>query len=169
MNCLEALLTRRSIRKYTDKEIEAERLNTILKAGMYAPSAVNKQPWEFIVVRDVENRRKITEVHENSKMLPDANVGIVVCINKNEQHADGYGIQDCTAAIQNMLLAAHAQGIGAVWLGVYPRMNRVDAIAKLFKLPEHIQPLAILSLGYPAQEPTQPERFNEAKIHYEKF
>ena len=158
MECLEAIFTRRSIRKYIDKTIEDEKVENILKAGMYAPSAVNKQSWEFIVVRKKETFTKITQVHENAQMIANANLGIVVCINKDLQHADGYGIQDCTAAIQNMLLAAHAQGIGGVWLGVYPRTKRVKAISKLFNLPKHIQPLAVLSFGYSDYVPSQPER-----------
>ena len=169
MEGLQTILSRRSVRNYTQKEIETEKIENILKAGMYAPYAVNKQPWEFIVVRNLDTRKKIAEVNENAKMLVDANLGIVVCINKNQEHAEGYGIQDCSAAIQNMLLAAHTQGIGGVWLGIFPRINRVEALSNLFSLPDHIQPLAVLSFGYPATEPSQPERWNESKVHYEKF
>lgn len=169
MDSLQTIFTRRSIRKYSDIEIEQDKLNNILKAGMYAPSAVNRQPWEFIVVKDANTRGKIAQVNENARMLTDAKVGVVVCINKNEQHAEGYGIQDCSAAIQNMLLAAHAQGIGGVWLGIYPRTKRVKALAKLFNLPKHIQPLAVLSFGYPGAEPVQPDRWDENKVHYEKY
>lgn len=169
MNVLDAIFTRRSIRSYTDKKIPDDDLTTVLKAGMHAPSAVNKQPWEFIVIKNKETFSKIMAIHSASTMLNGADTAILVCIDTNTQHADGYGIQDCSAAIQNMLLASHGLGIGGVWLGVFPRSNRMNGLIDLFQLPKHIQPLGIISLGYPAENIQQPNRFNQNKIHYENW
>lgn len=169
MEAIEAILQRRSIRKYTGKAISEEQIDLLLKAAMYAPSAVNKQPWHFIVFRDAEKRKQIMEFQKSAAMLAEANVCILVCYDEKLQHDAGYGVIDCSAATQNILLAAHAIGLGAVWVGIHPRQNRIDAAHKLFHLPDHIKPFAIVSLGYPAEKKPFPERFNKERIHYEKW
>lgn len=169
MEALETILMRRSIRKYSGKKITGEQLETLLKAAMYAPSAVDKQPWHFIVFRDPEIKRKIVEFHPNASMLPGADAGILVCYDENLQHDAGYGPVDCSAATQNILLAAHAGGLGAVWVGIYPRQNRIEAAHKLFALPANIRPFSIVSLGYPAEMKSFPDRFRKDRIHYETW
>jgi len=169
MEVLEAILSRRSIRKYSGKRIPDEQLESLLKAAMYAPSAVNKQPWHFIIFRNAEIRRKIVEFHPNASMLPGADAGILVCYDENLQHDVGYGPVDCSAATQNILLAAHAMGLGAVWVGIYPRQNRIDSTHRLFSLPENIKPFSMVSLGYPAEMISFPDRFKKERIHYEKW
>jgi nitroreductase len=166
---IEAILNRRSIRKYSGKNIPDDQLELLLKAAMYAPSAVNKQPWHFIIFRDAEIRKKIVEYHPNAAMLPGADAGILVCYDENLQHDVGYGPVDCSAATQNILLAAHAMGLGAVWVGIYPRQNRIEATHRLFSLPQNIQPFSMISLGYPAEKKPFPERFKKERIHYEKW
>jgi len=169
MEAMEAILTRRSIRKYSGKSVSGEQVELLLKAAMYAPSAVNKQPWHFLVFRDEEIKKNIVAFHPNASMLLAADTGILVCYDENLQHDAGYGPVDCSAATQNILLAAHAAGLGAVWVGIYPRQNRIESIHKMFSLPPEIKPFSIVSLGYPDEKKSFPERFNRARIHHEKW
>jgi nitroreductase len=169
MDTLQAILNRRSIRQYTSEQVTEEQLADLLKAAMYAPSAVNKQPWHFIVFRQTETIRKITEVHPNASMLTRANVSILVCWDERLQHDVGYGPVDCAASTQNILLAAHNMGLGAVWVGLYPRSQRMDAVHQIFNLPDPIRAFSIVSLGYPAERKAMPERYNTSRIHYEKW
>ncbi|MBN1416248.1 MAG: nitroreductase family protein [Bacteroidales bacterium] len=169
MNAIEAILNRRSIRKYAGKKVTDEQVHLLLKAAMYAPSAVNKQPWHFIVFRDAGIRKKIVEFHPNAAMIPGADLVILVCYDEYLQHDAGYGPVDCSAATQNILLAAHAIGLGAVWVGIYPRQNRIEATHSLFSLPANIRPFSMISLGYPAEEKSFPDRFKKERIHLEKW
>ncbi|MBC8181673.1 nitroreductase family protein [candidate division KSB1 bacterium] len=166
---METILTRRSIRKYTEQPVSEDDVNDLLKAGMAAPSANNCQPWHFIVINDHQLMDKIPEFHPYSRMLRQASTAILVCIDKNLENADGYGIQDCSAATQNILLAAHAKGLGAVWLGIYPRQVRINGIKELLKIPGDIVPLSLISIGYPKEEKPPVNRFNEARIHYNRW
>src|SRR5690554_4415591 len=118
MNVLDAIFSRRSIRKFTGEQVKEEDLKTILKAGFQAPSAHNYQPREYIVVKDKEILNKISEFHKYAKMLPNAGCGIVVCGDTSKQEEIGFLVEDCSASIQNMLLAAHGLGLGAVWCGL---------------------------------------------------
>lgn len=169
MEALEAIITRRSIRQYTSEKVTDEQISTLLKCAMLAPSAVNKQPWHFIVFRDKSLIQKIVDVHPNASMLLEASAGILVCWDDNLQHDKGYGPVDCSAATENILLAAHSMGIGSVWVGIYPREPRMDAMKKIFKLPAHIHGFSVVSLGYPAGKRQQPDRFNRDRIHYEQW
>lgn len=169
MEVYEALLSRRSIRRYSDRKIEKKIVDKIIYAGMHAPSAVNKQPWHFIIFEDKETCRKVTEVHKSSTMLLSSAINILVCYDETLQHDEGYGLLDCSAATQNILLAAHGMGIGSCWIGIYPRENRMAALEQLFKLPKHIKPFSIISLGYPDEEKAIPERFKPERIHREKW
>jgi nitroreductase len=169
MDTLEAIFNRRSIRQYTTEMVTDEQLSIVLKSAMYAPSAVNKQPWHFIVFHDRNTIKQIIEAHPNASMLTRANIAILVCWDDHLQHDAGYGPVDCSAATQNMLLAAHSIGLGAVWVGLYPRQQRMDAVQKIFNLPDHIKGFAIVSIGYPAEKRTTPDRFNKGRIHQEKW
>jgi nitroreductase len=169
MDALEVIFNRRSIRQYKSDQISNDDILILLKAGMYAPSAVNKQPWHFIVFRSLEMMEKITSFHPNASMLKHANAAILVCWDENRQHDTGYGPVDCAAASENILLAACSLGIGSVWVGVYPRISRMEAVHSLFELPGHIKPFSIISLGYPAEIIPLPRRFNEDRIHFEKW
>lgn len=169
MEVFEAIFNRRSIRQYTPETVSDDTLEILLKAGMYAPSAVNKQPWEFIVFRNPETIKQIVEVHPNASMLLRANAAILVCWDENRQHDTGYGPVDCAAATQNILLAAHGLGLGAVWAGIYPRQQRMEAVHKIFGLPPHIRGFSLIALGYPAEQKPMPIRFDKSKIHLEKW
>jgi len=169
MDILELLTTRRSIRKYTDKEVSEEIVDSLLRAGMYAPSAGNQQPWHFMIIRDKSTFERINKFHPYSKMLLEANVAILVCADTSIETHKGYWPVDCSAATENILIAAHGLGLGAVWLGIYPRQERIDGIRKLFHLPDTIFPLSLISIGYPAEQKQKPERFIAARIHYEKW
>lgn len=168
---LDNIFTRRSVRKYTGDPIAEDDIKTLIKAAMYAPSAVNKQPWHFVVLdtSDANTIDTIVNLHPNAVMLQKAASAILICGDEKLAHAPGYIACDCSAATQNMLLAAHAIGLGAVWIGIYPRTERINGLKTLFQLPEHIVPFSIVSLGHPAIEKDMPERFNEERIHYEKW
>ena len=169
MEMIEGILTRRSIRKYTDKNITKEQVDTLLKAAMYAPSARNQQPWHFVVVTERGILNQITQVHPYAKMLVEAQLAVLVCGDETLELSQGYWVIDCSAATENILLAAHGIGLGAVWLGLHPREERKQAIRDLFKLPENIQPLSLISIGYPDEVKETPERFKPERIHYNKW
>lgn len=169
MEIFEAIFNRRSVRKYTPQKIEDRDIEKIIEAGMFAPSAVNKQPWHFLVFREHTTIEAINEVHPNSKMLRNASAGILICFDKTLQHDEGFGPVDCSAATQNMLLAAHGFGFGACWIGIYPREKRIETLHNLFNLPEHVIPFAVISVGYPNEVIERPERFKADRIHYEKW
>ena len=164
------IMTRRSIRKYTDAPVTDEQIKTLLRAAMSAPSAMNMRPWRFVVVRDGAMRQWIADNHPYAKMLPHAQAAIVVCgVRRQPGALKDYWVQDCSAAMENLLLQAHAMGLGAVWLGVYPRQERADMVAKALELPEDVVPLGIASLGWPAEERDLPERYDESCVHWEKW
>lgn len=166
MEILEGIFTRRSIRKYTNQEISTDQIQLLIKAGMYAPSANNQQPWHFIVINQTEILNAIAKVHPYAKMLTKAQFAILVCGDENLELGKGYWVVDCSAATQNILLAAHAMGLGAVWLGIHPREERKKEIKKIVGLPNHIHPLSLISIGYPAEQKETPERFKIDRIHY---
>ena len=132
MDAIKCIMTRRSIRQYTDEPVDGEVVEKILRAAMAAPSAANCQPWQFVVVRDQAKREAFAEFHPYGKMLASAPIGILVCGDTELELADGYWIQDCSAATENLLLAAHALGLGAVWLGITPREDRTAETRELF-------------------------------------
>lgn len=169
MDTMDVIINRRSIRKYTNQAVSDDTIAQLIRAGMYAPSAGNQQSWEFMVIKSKETLLKITEVHPYSQMLKGVGVAIVVCGNLQKEKYKDFWVQDCSAATQNILLAAQALGLGAVWLGVYPLMDRVNGLVKLLHLPQDIMPLSIIPIGYPAEQREVPKRYNEDYIHHEKW
>ena len=165
MDVFEALFTRRSIRKFTDEPVSDADLQLVLKAAMCAPSAHNKQPWHFVVVRDTALLSAIAERHPYAKMAAEAPVVVVVCANPEESKSPGYWQQDCSAALENMLIAARGLKLGTVWCGMYPFEDRVEPIRELLKVPAQINMLGLVVMGHPAQPFNEVERFNESKIH----
>jgi nitroreductase len=165
MELYDGLLTRRSIRKFTGEMIDDENIIKIIRAGMYAPSANNTRPWHFIIVDDKELLKKVMTVHPYSSMLSQASHAIIVCGDEELQNGPGYYLIDCSAATQNILLAAHALGLGAVWLGVEPKSDRKKSIKEIFGLPDHVHPVSIVSVGVPVKIPEKiPSRFEPGKI-----
>ncbi|MCD6385443.1 nitroreductase family protein [Candidatus Sumerlaeota bacterium] len=166
---MEAILGRRSIRKYTDKAVPEPVINQLLEAGMSAPSAGNQQPWHFIVINEREILEKVTEFHPYAEMLKEANVAICVCADVNLEKHKGYWVQDCSAATENILIAATALGLGACWLGIYPREQRVNGLRSLLGIPDNVIPLSLISIGYPAEQKPPANRYNSTRIHYNKW
>lgn len=167
---MDAILKRRSIRKYTNQPVPEEVVIQLLEAAMAAPSAGNEQPWQFIVITEREILDKIPSIHPYSHMIKEAPLAILVCADMTLNKYDvDYWIQDCSAATQNILLAAAANGLGTVWLGVYPRKERVEGLSKLFSLPEHIIPFSLIPVGYPGEEKPAISRYKEDRVHYNKW
>ena len=166
---IDAILKRRSIRRYSGKPVDKSEIRLLLKAGMYAPSARNEQPWHFIVIDQRDLLIRIRDVHPYASMLPGAELAILVCGDEKLELSKGYWPVDCAAATQNILLAAHALGLGAVWLGVYPRPARQSDLRKIFELPSHVHPFALISIGYPAEEKRMPERFKDERIRWNEW
>ncbi len=164
MDTLKAIMTRRSVRDFIHDPVSKEDVQDLLKAGMQAPSAKNEQPWHFVVIDEPVVLHAIPEFHPYSEMLRDAPLAILVC---SELKLDeGSAIQDCSAATQNILLAAHAKGLGAVWLGIYPNPKRVSGMEELLGLPEGIYPVSLIAIGHPASQPEPEGRFKEDRVHY---
>lgn len=170
MELFDGLISRRSIRLYTGGIIQEDDIMAIVRAGMYAPSARNKRPWHFIIIDDRVTLNKIMQVHPYAAMLSRASHAIVVCGDENLENGPGYYKLDCSAATQNILLAAHSKGYGAVWLGIEPRKERINAISDLLYLPSWIHPVSIVSIGIPATIASViPERFEVDKIRKNKW
>ena len=165
-DALENIMGRKSVRKYLPKPVEKEKVEVLLKAGMAAPSGKDVRPWELIVIDDREVLDSMAAVLPYAKMLKEAPMAIVVC---GDTTKSSYWYLDCSAAAQNILLAAEAQGLGAVWTAAYPYEDRIRVVRKYTELPGNIVPLCVIPFGYPAtaQEPKQ--KFDEKKIHYDKF
>lgn len=168
MDAIEAIFTRRSIRKYTKDPVPESLIDELLKAAMAAPSARNEQPWHFVVVSDHKILDEIPKFHPFSRMLPGAALAILVC-GDTAPLSDTYWIQDCSAATQNILIAARTKGLGAVWLGIYPSETRYKQVQALLGIPEKVIPLGLVSIGYPAEEKPPSNRFNASRVHYNKW
>jgi nitroreductase len=166
MKEIEHILDRRSIRRFTDQKIDQESIKTLLTASMYAPSAVNLQPWHFVVIDQWTMMERIMELHPHARMLRTASHAIVVCGDLQQQHDDGYWVVDCGAATENLLLAAFALGLGSCWVGIHPREARKTAFSKLLSLPSHIQAFALVALGYPEEKKPRPQRFHPDKVKH---
>ncbi len=167
METLQTIFSRRSIRKYTAQTPSAETVKTLLEAAMAAPSANNAQPWHFVTITDRGSLNALAEVLPYGKMLKQAPLAICVCAEVLSD--ERYWVQDCAAAAENILIAAHALGIGGVWLGTYPREERVAGVVQTLGLPDGVLPLCVLSLGYPAEQRTVPSRYDAARVHQEKW
>jgi nitroreductase len=162
---------RKSVRNFIkSKPVPKEDLLTLVKAGMAAPSAVNLQPWQFIIVTERTNLDKLQENLPYAKMLLTATAAIVVCGDVSLVSGDhSYWVEDCSAATQNILLVAESMGLGAVWTAVYPNVERENWVCKCLELPTNIRPLCVIPIGYPADNPKPKNKFKEEKIHYEKW
>lgn len=163
---IENILARKSVRNYLDKAVEEEKITTLLRAGMAAPSGKDQRPWEFIVVKDRMALDSMAEALPYAKMLKNAQQAIVVC---GDSTKSSYWYLDCSAATQNILLAAEALGLGAVWTAAYPYQDRIDIVKKYTAMPDHIIPLCVIPVGYPAKEQMPKDKFDPSKIHTDKF
>ncbi len=169
MDAMEAILTRSSIRAYTDEPVTDEQVEQLLRAAMAAPSAGNSQSWAFVVIRDRELLDAVPAVHPYAKMTPQAPLAILVCGDVSAEKHPGFWVQDCSAAVENLLLAAHIIGLGAVWTGIYPDEGRVEGFRRLFSLPDHIMPLALIPVGFPKETKEVTDRYDPAKVKRERW
>lgn len=169
MKCTDAIMSRRSIRRYTTEAVSDADVETVLRAAMAAPSAFNQQPWRFVVVRDAETRMRLSETSQYSGMLAEAPVGIVICADSTAVRVEGYWVLDCAAATENALLAAHSIGLGGVWLGVYNYPERVANVRGALGLPAHIEPVAMIALGHPEEHKPPAGRFNPEFVRHERW
>jgi nitroreductase len=169
MDALEAIHTRRSIREYTDQPVPDELVDEIVAAAMSAPSAGNSRPWQFVVLTDRDLLGRIPMIHPHAAMAASAPVAVLVCGDLSLEKYPGNWIADCSAATQNLLLAAHAKGLGGVWTGVYPDTARIQAFRKLLGLPEQVVPLALVPIGHPAYPIGRQHRFEPGKIHRNRW
>lgn len=169
MRTLEAIFTRRSVRDFKHDPVSENDLNDLLRAAMQAPSAKNEQPWHFIVIDDPELLHAIPEFHPYSKMLMDAPLAILVCSDRKLETKRASWLQDCSAATQNILLAAHALGLGAVWLGIFPDSDRVKGMQDLLSIPYDVRPVSLVAVGHPASIPEPEDRYKETRVHRNKW
>ena len=166
------IMTRASVRTYSDRPVSPEAVDSLCRAAMAAPTAMNKQPWQIVVIRDRATLDTIASRCPNIKMAAEAQVAFAICGDLSlaiEGDGQPYWIQDCSAATENLLLAAHGMGLGAVWCGIYPIQERVDLISSLLGLPENVVPLNIIPVGYPGAAVTPKEKFDPAKVHTDKY
>ncbi len=163
----ENIFARRSIRKYSDRPVKPEDLRLLLEAGMAAPSGKNLKPWHFVTVTERKTLDDLSEAHPYGKMLSEATAAIAVC-GQIEISPD-YWTQDCSAATENILVAAAGLGLGTVWLGCHPREERVSAIKNILGIPEGIGVLSLIAVGHPAEEKDPRTQYDEDRDHREKW
>lgn len=159
---VQTIFSRRSIRKYTAEPVSEADIKTLLEAAMAAPSASNNKPWHFVVVTERETLDALAGAHPYGKMLAQATLCIAVC---GDPDLSRYWEQDCSAATENLLVAVAALGLGAVWLGVHPREQRVAFTRRILGIPETIVPLNLISIGHPAEEKEPRTQYDEARVH----
>ena len=164
MDVLEAIHTRRSIRAYQNKPVPEELIQKLLATAMQAPSARNQQPWQFVVIDDRATLAKIPPFMPNAAMAGNAPLAILVCGDLSLEKSPGYWMVDCAAAVENMLLAAHALGLGAVWCGVYPREARMDGLRQLVGLPKNVIAHSLVVLGYAAEQVPAEDRYRPERV-----
>ena len=162
---LKDLLGRRSIRKYTPDAVSERDMEELLRAAMAAPSAGNEQPWHFVVITERKLLEAIADFHPYAGMARLAPAAILACGDPSLEKYPGYWVQDLSAAVENLLIAAHGKGLGAVWVGVYPTEERVAKMRELLRIPESIIPFALIPFGHPAEEKPPSERFIPERIH----
>ena len=166
------IMTRTSIRQYTDEPVSKENIETMLRAGMAAPTAVNRQPWHFVVINSKEKLAELAGDNPRGGMLKQAALAIVVCGNMDKAlpgPGQGFWVQDCSAATENILLAANALGLGAVWTGLFPDENRAASVAKVLKLPQTFIPLCTILIGHPAEHPQPKDKWKPENVSYNEF
>ena len=161
---LETIFNRKSVRKYTERPVEKEKLETLVRAGMAAPSSRDRRPWEFVIVTDRDLLDKMGEGLPLARMLKETKQAIIVC--GDTVKSENAWQLDCSATAQNILLAAESMGLGAVWTAAYPYPERMKIIQNALQLPEHILPLTVIPLGYPTGIEKPKDKYNKKQIHY---
>ncbi|MBQ9356956.1 MAG: nitroreductase family protein [Prevotella sp.] len=169
---IDNIMTRTSIRRFKQQPVESGKVDTLLRAAMAAPTAVNKQPWHFVVVDDAQVLNQLAGQGRRGDMLRNAPLAIVVCGDMSkamEGKGQEYWIQDTSAATENLLLAAHAMGLGAVWTGQWPMEDRYPVTQQVLQLPQHIVPLCTVVIGYPDEQPAPKDKWKPENVSYNRF
>ena len=166
---MKEIFSRRSIRKFTPEPVTEQEVEKLLRAAMNAPSACNEQPWEFVVIRDSKVMQEIRKLHIYFGPLDTADCAIVVCGHLKREVAPGFWVQDCSAAMENLLLETEYLGLGAVWMGVYPLDARVAAVKEILGLPEDVIPLGVAAVGRPAIQVEPADRYQPDRIHRDRW
>ena len=169
MTILDDIRGRRSIRRYTQEPVSEDDLEDLLRAAMSAPSAGNEQPWHFVVIREKTLLEVIPKVHPYAAMVKQAPLVVLVCGDETLERYPGFWVQDCAAATENLLLAAHSKGLGAVWVGLHPIEERVEAMRQLIGIPPQIIPFAIVPVGHPAEEKPASSRYDRRRVHFDRW
>ncbi|MBE3038309.1 MAG: nitroreductase family protein [Chloroflexi bacterium] len=175
MDAIDTILTRRSIRHFSPQPVPDEDIQVLLKAAMFAPSAGNAQPWHFILINERAVLDQVPNFHTSASFIKETPLAILICADE-DLAKPGRWIQDCSAAAENLLLAAHAGGLGACWIGIQPVPERIEGITRLVNLPDKIQPVCLIAVGYPltckgypAETRPHPERFRPERIHHNRW
>ena len=169
MDCIEAIMTRRSVRQFTDAEVTDDQLDILMRAAMAAPSAGNQQCWRFVVIRDAETRARLAAATPYGTPMGRASLGIVILADTTVETFPGNWCNDCAAAAENLLLAAHATGIGACWLGVYPGDERERAVAEIVDSPEWLRPFCMIAIGHPQAPGPEVDRYRADKVRVDRW
>lgn len=168
----DCIISRTSIRKYTSEQVPEEYINALLHAGMSAPTGVNRQPWEFIVINDKDTLKKLANALPYAKMTAEAPLAIVICGNRNrflEGEDSTLWVQDLSAASENILLTAHAFGLGGVWTCLYPHGDRMKAVSDILDIPKDIIPFNLIPVGFPATEHKPIDKWHTDRVHYNMY
>jgi len=169
MDALDALMTRRSVREFTDEPVTPAELETLLRAAMAAPSAGNQQPWRFVVTQDPKQLLRLSTATPYAAPMARATLGIVVLADTRENRHPGYWVQDCSAAVENLLIAARASGLGGVWIGVHPLPEREAAVREIVEAPDGFAALCMLAVGHPAGPAPQVERYRAEWVRSDRW
>lgn len=164
------VLERRSIRKFADRRVPDDHVTTLLKAGMSAPSAGNERPWHFVVIRERSLLDAVATFHPYARMMTQAPLAILVCGDPELERSKGFWVEDCSAATENILIEAQAIGLGSVWLGIYPREDRIENMRRIIAgMPEHVVPFALLPVGYPGEVKRPSDRWDDSRVHHGRW
>ena len=164
------IFKRRSVRKFSDEEVSINQVKNLIKAGMQSPSAFNSQPWEFLIVSNKKDLEAVSKMSRFAKPAKRAQKLIIVLGNtKKFRLVKDMIQQDLSACTQNILLQAVVDGLGGVWLGFYPKKDRVNDLREYFNIPDHIIPFSVIAIGYPKDEKDPKSRYDESKIHLDKY
>lgn len=167
---MQNILSRKSVRAYTDQPVSRAQIDTLLRAAMAAPTGRDMRPWKFIVIDDKEMLKTLAEQLPYAKMLPEAQAAVLVCgdlsVTDDKGNPSGNWMFDCSAATENLLLAAESMGLGAVWTAVYPYDERLRPVTEVMQLPDYIVPLNVIPIGYPKGNPQPKNKYDADNIHY---
>lgn len=169
MDVINAIHTRRSVRRFADTEVTDAQVERLLRAAMAAPSAMNEQPWRFVVVRDAEMRAKLSEVSPYAGPVGRSVVTIAVLAHPTSDKAPDRWTMDCAAATQNILLAAHASGLGTCWIGIFPEAAREEAVVELLGVADDMRVLCLVAVGVPESAGAEVDRYNPEFVHQERW